>query len=355
MGLGGPGGIPTWVKLEALCVAKKKRLGLCPACLPSHFTPLDTRRPASGWRPGDKALSGKPSPEPPLSHTRAPARAHHRQDCPDVRALHTSQEGSSRRLWCERHPRAFGQELHNWIQQVWTDTPEKRKADLCVVGVLYLSWQELDRSWCYRPAAPEASAAADNARKAGPAGHSGQSASAPLRHRSRCTAEGDRKQSGPALPDATDSRERNLRASGHFQGACRWNRACPELGTWIHWASPLTCLIWLEGSEANAICFPRDPVSPSQEEERFQAYRSCHRNAEANTDTSSQFITVFKEFQATSADTIVEGMVQNLDSQRNIMLWDSLGIMSALPSQILRQHGGYCVLEKSIMSLSNGR
>ena len=62
------------------------------------------------------------------------------------------------------------------------------------------------------------------------------------------------------------------------------------------------------------------PVKFTQEEERFQAYRSCHRNAEANTDTSSQVITVFKEFQATSADRIVEGMVQNLDSQRNIML-----------------------------------
>jgi len=80
-------------------------------------------------------------------------------------------------------------------------------------------------------------------------------------------------------------------------------------------------------------------VSPSQvtqAEERFQAYRSCHRNAEANTDASSQFITVFKEFQATSADTIVEGVVQNLDSQRNITLGDSLGIMSSPPSQILR-------------------
>lgn len=55
----------------------------------------------------------------------------------------------------------------------------------------------------------------------------------------------------------------------------------------------------------------------TDKEESFQKFRSCHKNAETHTDTSRQFITVFKELQAISADAGVKGIVQNLDSKRN--------------------------------------
>lgn len=90
------------------------------------------------------------------------------------------------------------------MQQVLDGYSREEESRLARGGVPYLSWRELDRSWCYRPAAPEASAAAGNLRKAGPAGHNGQSASAPLRHTSRCTAgEGTGSSQEAALPDVT--------------------------------------------------------------------------------------------------------------------------------------------------------
>ena len=66
--------------------------------------------------------------------------------------------------------------------------PKSSKTDWHV-GVLYLSFQELDKSLYYRLVALEVSAGADNWRKAGPAEHSGLIGSGPLLHRSPCTAE----------------------------------------------------------------------------------------------------------------------------------------------------------------------
>lgn len=92
--------------------------------------------------------------------------------------------------------------------------------------------------------------------------------------------------------------------------------------------SLLTCgryLIELAESQAsafspNSVCLP---VKVTHKEESFQKYRSCYKNAETNTDTSRQLITVFKEFQIISADALVEGTVQNQDRNDTLgQLWN---------------------------------
>lgn len=111
-------------------------------------------------------------------------------------------------------------------------------------GPFYLFFQELDKSWYYRHVAPEVSVGADNLRKAGPAAHSGQIGSEPLLHRSPCTA--------------GQGRESNI------QLVCRWSQRGVSVLHDITKTSadkkdppePGTCashLIWLEGSQANAI------------------------------------------------------------------------------------------------------
>lgn len=73
------------------------------------------------------------------------------------------------------------------------------KSDELGWGASYLSCREPDRSWYYRLVAPEASGGADSWRQAGPAAHSGPSASAHPLRRSPCTAEGGERKESAAL------------------------------------------------------------------------------------------------------------------------------------------------------------